>query len=133
MSALTTSTQVAPPFASLYLHHKLCHVFSDVAVLYQSRYIAERLRLVREREDTESILSSLKEATNMRLTWQVLRTRPVYMNLVVYKWYRFATEKRLDLQQFFKPKNKLLYLPAHSSRFSHVCYFVIGICKYCVV
>lgn len=111
MIGTATGTQVAPPFANLYLFHKYKHVLSDPAILLHERYIDDGFLIVKSKPDAERIIKRLMGASNLKLTYEIDEQKAVFLDLVIYKGTRFQNEGRLDLKTFFKPTNRLLYLP----------------------
>lgn len=110
-----TGTQVAPPFANLYLHYKFKDVLDDDAIIFQERFIDDGLIIVKTKEDAERIMAGLQQSTNLNLTYDVSSTHAIYLDLYVYKGPRLELEKKLDMKVYFKPTNKMLYLPAISN------------------
>ena len=116
MKGTATGTQVAPPFANLYLLFKFRMVFDEEApgIIYQSRYIDDGLVMVNDVETAERIASKLNDATNLRLTFQIDNHCATYLDLDVYKGKRFREEGYVDIKTHIKGTNKFLYLPAIS-------------------
>ena len=115
MTGTATGTQVAPPFANLYLHHKFKSFLSDPAILLHERYIDDGFLLVKTREDAVRIVTQLNQATNLNLTYDIDEHKAIFLDLEIYKGPRFKLEGRLDLRTHFKPTNRLLYLPMVSN------------------
>lgn len=109
-----TGTQVAPPFANMYLYYKFKHVLDDESIIFRERYIDDGILIVKTREDCERIKKGLLAASNLNLTFDISEISAVYLDLTVYKGRRFIAEKKVDLKVYFKPTNKMLYLPARS-------------------
>lgn len=110
-----TGTQVAPPFANLYLYYKFKKVLEDDAILFQERFIDDGFIVTKSRLDAERIMKGLLEASSLNLTWNISDQEAIYLDLNIYKGPRFRNNKKVDLKVYFKPTNKLLYLPARSN------------------
>lgn len=110
-----TGTQVAPPFANLYLYHKFRTILQDESIIFQERYIDDGLLLVKTKADGERIMEALNQATNLNLTFDISETEAIYLDLNLYKGPRYANEGKVDMRVYFKPTNKMLYLPAISN------------------
>lgn len=115
MIGTATGTQVAPPFANLYLYYKFLRILQDPEILLHERYIDDGFILVSSRQHAERIIRLLNAATNLDLTYEISEHKAVFLDLVVYKGMRFELENRLDLRVYFKPTNRLLYLPMISN------------------
>lgn len=109
-----TGTQVAPPFANLYLFFKFREILSRPDILFQSRYIDDGAILIETEEGARETVQRLNSHTNLNLTWQISPHSAIYLDLEIYKGTRFNTKGQLDFRVYFKPTNKLLYLPASS-------------------
>lgn len=114
MTGTATGTQVAPPFANLYLFYKYKQFLKPGTILFQSRYIDDGLLITHTEEQGRKVLHNLQQASNLNLTFEISSTRAIYLDLEVFKGRRFEKEGKLDLKVYFKPTNKLLYLPAIS-------------------
>lgn len=114
MTGTATGTQVAPPFANLYLYFKYKSTLDKEDILYKSRYIDDGFIIVPSAERGEVILKQLNEACNLNLTFEISNSKAIYLDLEIYKGRRYFNEHRLDMRVYFKPTNKLLYLPATS-------------------
>ena len=110
-----TGTQVAPPFANLYLYFKFKQVLSDPSIHFQERFIDDGLLLVKTKEDATRIMEGLNQASPLNLTSDISDKAAIYLDIEVYKGTRYIAERKLDLKVYFKPTNKLLYLPAKSN------------------
>lgn len=115
LTGTATGTQVAPPFANLYLYYKFKDILDNQNILYESRFIDDGFLLVKTKEKAISILKQLNDATNLNLTYEIDSVRAVFLDLIIYKGLRFKQEHILDLQTFFKPTNRMLYLPMKSN------------------
>jgi len=111
MIGTATGTQTAPPFANLYLYFKFKEVLQDPTVLFHERYIDDGFILVSTKEDAHRIIKTLNDQTNLNLTHDISETRAIFLDLVIYKGDRFQEQNILDLKTYFKPTNRLLYLP----------------------
>ena len=114
MNGTATGTQVAPPFANLYLHHRFKHALSHRGIKFQSRYIDDGLLFLESQEDAEEVMESLQNASNLKLTSTISAINAIYLDIEVYKGHRFRTQHKVDTRVYFKPTNRLLYLPAVS-------------------
>ena len=114
MVGTATGTQVAPPFANLYLYFKFKEVLEDEDILFQSRYIDDGLLMVKTLEKANQVMTRLNQASNLSLTHDISSETATYLDITVYKGTRFKEDRTLDLKVYFKPTNKLLYLPARS-------------------
>lgn len=114
MIGTATGTQVAPPFANLYMYFKYRPVLRNTNVIFTSRYIDDGFLIIKNRPAAEHILTELNDATNLDLTYNIDNDKAVYLDLEIFKGRRYRSESRLDLKVYFKPTNKLLYLPAKS-------------------
>lgn len=110
-----TGTQVAPPFANLYLFHKFKSILSDSSIIFQERFIDDGLLLVKTEDDAKRIMENLQQASSLNLTWDISKTEAVYLDIHVYKGRRLLLDNKLDMKVYFKPTNKLLYLPYRSN------------------
>ncbi len=115
MIGTATGTQVAPPFANLYLYFKFKQTLQDQSILLQERFIDDGFLLVSTREDAVRIIGILNGLTNLKLTYEIDNHQAIFLDLVIHKGIRFDTEHRLDLKTYFKPTNRLLYLPMASN------------------
>lgn len=111
MIGTATGTQVAPPFANLYLYFKFRNILNDPEVFLHERFIDDGFVLVSTKEHALRIINKLRNATNLNLTFEISNTQAVFLDLVIYKGPRYQRERRLDLKTYFKPTNRLLYLP----------------------
>lgn len=109
-----TGTQVAPPFANLYLYFKYKEALSHPSIKFQSRYIDDGFILTDNISTGKEIISRLKQASNLEITHDIDQKSAIYLDLEIYKGRRFDKEGRLDLKTYFKPTNQLLYPPANS-------------------
>lgn len=109
-----TGTQIAPPFVNLYLYYKYKQALSHPSIIFKSRFIDDGLILTKNNHSGKEIIKQLQEETNLEITHEIHERKAIYWDLTVYKGSRFEKEGRLDLKTFFKPTNKLLYLPAKS-------------------
>lgn len=119
LTGTATGTQVAPPFANLYLFYKFKEHLPADTLLYQSRYIDDGLLITHSEATGKKIIRKLQQASNLTLTFDINKDRAIYLDLEVFKGRRFQREGRLDLKVYFKPTNKLLYLPANSQHPTH--------------
>ena len=117
MEGTATGTQVAPPFANLYLFFKFKNIFDEEGpnIIYQSRFLDDGLVLARSNQDAERIIQKLNNTTNLTLTHQISDQEGTYLDLDVYKGRRYKQEKLVDIKVHFKGTNKFLYLPALSN------------------
>lgn len=111
---IATGTQVAPPFTNLYLYHVFKPILEHPAIIFESRYIDDGFMIVKSREKAEQIMKELNEKTCLNLTWNISNHEAIFLDLTIYKGQRYETMHKLDLKPYFKPTNKLLYLPAKS-------------------
>ena len=114
MTGTATGTQVAPPFANLYLYFKFKEALDDEDIIFQSRYIDDGLLMVKTEGKAQEVMNKLNQASNLKLTYEISPTTATYLDITVYKGRRFKEQQTLDLKVYFKPTNKLLYLPAKS-------------------
>lgn len=115
MIGTATGTQVAPPFANLYLYFKFQHILLDSSILLHERFIDDGFVLVSNQEEATRIINQLINCTNLNLTYEISDWKAIFLDLVIYKGRRFQSERRLDLRTYFKPTNRLLYLPMASN------------------
>lgn len=115
MIGTATGTQVAPPFANLYLFFKFKKVLENPQILLSERFIDDGFVLVSSRSDAERVVIQLNAASNLRLTHDISDKEAIFLDLVIYKGIRYQNERRLDLRTYFKPTNRLLYLPMVSN------------------
>lgn len=109
-----TGTQVAPPFANLFLYFKFKKILKTPRILYQSRYIDDGLLIVSMNTSAKAIISILEKVSGHRLTFEKNPYQATYLDITVYKGQRYNTMRMLDTKVFFKQTNKFLYLPARS-------------------
>jgi len=121
-----TGTQVAPPFANLYLYYKFKDALSNENILFQSRYIDDGLLLVKSETAGREIIDALNNTSNLHLTSQINTNKAIYLDIEVYKGMRYMRESRLDTKVYFKPTNNFLYLPFNSE---HPIHQKLGIIK----
>lgn len=117
MKGTATGTQVAPPFANLYLYFKFQKTFNEEAngIIYQSRYLDDGLIITRDTPTAERIVSKLSQCSNLVLTHNISEQEATYLDLDVYKGQRFRDENLVDIKVHFKKTNQFLYLPALSN------------------
>lgn len=109
-----TGTPVAPPFANLYLYFKYKAALSHHSILFQSRYIDDGLVLIKTEALGKQLIKALGSASNLKLTFDIDTRKAIYLDLEVSKGTRFERQGKVDLKVYFKPTNRLLYLPANS-------------------
>jgi hypothetical protein len=114
MKGTATGTQVAPPFANLYLYHKLKNILKHPKIQYNSRFIDDGILLIDDEETALEIGRRLNNACGLKFTFAINRTQATYLDITVYKGPRYELHRKLDTKVFFKATNKLLYLPAIS-------------------
>lgn len=115
MIGTATGTQVAPPFANLYLYYKFQKSLQNCNNLLHERYLDDGFILVSTQNEALNIITQLNESTSLNLTYEINQTSAIFLDLVIYKGSRFTLENRLDLKPYFKPTNRLLYLPMVSN------------------
>lgn len=115
MMGTATGTQVAPPFANLYLYYKFKNILDDPSIILQERYIDDGFILVSNQDSAIRIITALQNCTNLNLTYDIDTQRAIFLDLIIHKGVRFEQERRLDLRTYFKPTNRLLYLPMASN------------------
>lgn len=111
LTGTATGTQAAPPFANLYLYFKFKNILEDPSILLQERFIDDGFLLTKTIEDAKRITKDLNNATNLTLTYSINQNEAIFLDLTVYKGDRYKSEKKLDLKPYFKPTNRLLYMP----------------------
>lgn len=115
MLGTATGTQVAPPFANLYLHFKFKRILSREGILFQSRYIDDGLLMACNEDLDRTLIRQMNAVSNLRITFDISPHKAIYLDLEVYKGTRFISEGRIDIKPYFKPTNRLLYLPFTSN------------------
>lgn len=115
MNGTATGTQVAPQFANLYLYYKFRSILQYPSILLQERFIDDGFLLIENREKATRIIKELNDCTNLNLTHAIDENQAIFLDLVIHKGSRFESEHRLDLRTYFKPTNRLLYLPMISN------------------
>ena len=120
MVGTATGSQVAPPFCNLYLYFLFQRILDRSCTLYNSRFIDDGFLILRSRREAEQVLKELNNISNLNLTWKIDNESAIYLDLVIYKGPRFSSKNRLDITAYFKPTNKLLYLPYSSSHPQHM-------------
>lgn len=115
MKGTATGTQVAPPFANLYLFHKFKRTLGNPNILFKSRYIDDGLLILKMNANTAPIIRDLEDASTLKLTFDESLRQGIYLDVVVYKGKRYRLTKHFDTKVYFKPTNKFLYLPAAST------------------
>jgi hypothetical protein len=80
-------------------------------IQYQSRFIDDGVILVDDEETAQDIAQRLNDKCNLKFTHVVSKPRATYMDITIYKGSRYELHRKLDTKVFFKPTNKLLYLP----------------------
>jgi len=126
MQGTATGTQVAPQFANLYLHYLFEEILRHPSILFNSRYIDDGFLVVKTADDGKEIMEKLNKRSNLNLTFEINPTTAIYLDLKIYKGTRFKYHNILDVTTFFKPTNKLLYLPYSSCHPEHM---KLGIAK----
>ena len=66
MIGTATGTQVAPPFANLYLFFKYREVLSDPTILLQQRFIDDGFVLVSSSDDAKRVIRLLQNASSLK-------------------------------------------------------------------
>jgi len=115
MIGTATGTQVAPPFANLYLHFKMEKILSNPRILYQTRYIDDGFLIVKINTNAKALVKILQKATGHTFTFNQNPYQATYLDVTIYKGHRYTTLGTLDCKPYFKPTNKFLYLPAQSN------------------
>lgn len=115
MKGTATGTQVAPPFANLYLYFKFKPILAKHHIFFQSRYIDDGLLICPPSIDVNLLIRQLQAVTNLKLTYETSPQQAVYLDLVIYKGLRYNLARKFDVKTFFKPTNKFLYLPFNSN------------------
>ena len=110
-----TGTQVAPPFANLYLFFKFKRILEKDEILFRSRFIDDGLLICKPTIDTKLMIRQLEAVSNLKLTYETNNYQCVYLDIIIYKGIRFNLTRKLDTKTFFKPTNKFLYLPFNSN------------------
>jgi hypothetical protein len=114
MKGTGTGTQVTPPFANLYMYHKLKEILRNPKIQYLSGFIDDEVILVDDEETALDIAQYLNDKYNLKFTYVVSKTRATYMDITICKGARYKLHRKLNTKVFFKPTNKVLYLPAIS-------------------
>jgi hypothetical protein len=115
LTGTATGTQVAPPFANLYLYFRYQHVLNQPGVQYQSRFIDDGFMVVDTVPLAERIVGQLNGVTNLKFTASLNQPEAVYLDITIYRGPQFTQHRILDTRVYFKPTNRLLYLPAKSN------------------
>lgn len=115
MEGTATGTQVAPQFANLYAHFKYKHIFEDKNIKFLDRFIEDGLMIMTSRPAAENLMEKLNNFGNLKFTWEISEKEATYMDITVYKGPRYKRHGILDVKVYFKPCNRLLYLPACSN------------------
>lgn len=127
MKGTATGTQVAPPFANLFLYYKFRRILRNPRILYHSRYIDDGLLIVKMNTNSKMLLKCLEISSKHTLTTESSAYKATYLDITVYKGGRYRKYRRLDTKVFFKPTNKFLYLPPQSNHPSaHKTSIIIG-------
>lgn len=66
-----TGSQVASPFANLYLFYNYKKVLSDESIIVKERCIDDGLMIVKTREAAQRIMDGSKNASNLIQTWNI--------------------------------------------------------------
>lgn len=109
-----TGTQVAPPFANLFLYYKFRRILRNPRILYSSRYIDDGLLIVTMNTSAKAIVYLLEKVSGHKLTYVSSPYEATYLDITLYKGERYFHLNKLDSKVYFKPTNKFLYLPSHS-------------------
>lgn len=110
-----TGTQVAPPFANLYLYYKLKKVLSHSGIQFQNRFIDDGFIIADNIQVAEQIVRNLNQVCNLKFTAEINPSRAIYLDICIYKGPRYELSRKLDLKVYFKPTNRMLYLPSISN------------------
>lgn len=114
MTGTATGTQVAPPFANLYLFYKFKQYLPPEHLLFQSRYIDDGLLITQDIPTGKKLIQDLQQASNLNLTFDISKQKAIYLDLELFKGTRLKRQGKLDIRVYFKPTNRQLYLPAIS-------------------
>lgn len=120
-----TGTQVAPQFANLYAHYKFKPALEDPTILFLDRFIDDGFMIIKTREDARRIMHALNQLSSLKFTYDISDQQATYLDLIIFKGNRFKDTGILDVKVYFKPCNKLLYLPACSSHPKPMKYGII--------
>lgn len=120
MEGTATGSQVAPPFCNLYLYLLFKEILNDTSIIFESRYIDDGFILARTTDDAIRIANLINNCSNLTITWDIHNNKAIYLDLVLYKGDRFRESGILDITTYFKPTNKLLYLPYSSCHPTHM-------------
>lgn len=115
MKGTATGTQVAPPFANLYLYFKFKRLLNNKDIFFHSRYIDDGLLVCSASFDENLLIRQLQAVSNLELTHESSAKECIYLDIVIYKGLRYNLTRRFDTKTYFKPTNKFLYLPANSN------------------
>lgn len=120
MVGTATGSQVAPPFCNLYLYLLFKDILNHSSILFNSRYIDDGLLIVKNRDDASYIANRLNSVSNLNITWEITDNKAIYLDIMIYRGPRWRKNGIIDITTYFKPTNKLLYLPYNSSHPSHM-------------
>lgn len=115
MIGTATGTQVAPPFANLYLYYKYKNALADKAIFLHERFIDDGFVVVKTENDAKRIVQNINNACSLNITFEIDNRKAIFLDLEIYKGERYKNQSRFDLKTYFKPTNRLLYLPWNSN------------------
>jgi hypothetical protein len=114
MEGTATGTPVAPPFANLYLFYKYQEILGHPGINIQSRFIDDGCLLVKDARTAVDIAKRMNDECNLEFTFNISKTEAIYLDIHLFKGPRWESTTHLDMKPYFKPTNKLLYLPSVS-------------------
>lgn len=127
MRGTATGTQVAPPFANLYLYYKFRTILASPRILYKSRYVDDGLLILKSDTNCKTLISQLQASSGYKLTYDESETQAIFLDIEIYKGTKYWNERKVDTKVYFKPTNKFLYLPSVSNHpRAHKCSVILG-------
>jgi len=93
----------------------------QIYALLNLRFIDDFVIIAKSIEEANIILQTLNSIDPLiKLTGSISNTSCVFLDLTLYKGFRFYTSGHFDLDVYQKPSNKFLFLPYGSHHHPHV-------------
>jgi hypothetical protein len=79
-----TSTQLAPPFANLYLYFRYKQILTQLGVQYNCRFIQDGFLIMGNVTLAETLVAQLNEVINLRFTYVIHPSEAIYLGIVFF-------------------------------------------------
>ncbi len=120
VTGIATGACFAPPLANIYLLELWKPVWENFnnALVMQRRYIDDGLVIIKAGTKVNTIEKLVKQLgsshPSIKITQNISKTACIFLDIYIFKGYRFLKDQLLDTQVYFKPTNKFLWLNAFS-------------------